>query len=165
MTQTSLFISRVMHLGSVLSHLMNDGTERPIAFASSISLTNAERVNSQINKEAIAFYWGVVKFHVYLYGRRFTLVTDHKPLVSILNPNAWIPAMTSARLQRYALYLAVHIYAVGYRSTKQHCNADGLGRLPLSATVSDYKRSATVFYKTHRDQFPAHKLGSKLKEM
>ena len=44
-----------------------------------------------------------VKFHTYLYGRRFTLVTDHKPLVSILNPNAGIPAITAARLQRYAL--------------------------------------------------------------
>ena len=73
-----------------------------IAFASR-TLTKFERAYSQIDKEALTLYWGVVKFHTYIYGRRFTLVTDHKPLVSILNPNAGIPAITAARLQRYAL--------------------------------------------------------------
>ncbi|XP_061177726.1 uncharacterized protein K02A2.6-like [Saccostrea echinata] len=140
-------------LGSVLSHVMDDGTERPIAFASR-SLTKAEKAYSQIDKEALALYWGVVKFHTYLYGRHFTLVTDHKPLVSILNPSAGIPAMTAARLQRYALYLAGHTYDIEYRNTKSHCNADGLSRLPLSVTTSDYEDTATVFYNTQIDQLP-----------
>ena len=118
---------------------MDDGTERPTAFASR-SLTKAERAYSQIDKEALALYWGVVKFHTYLYGRRFTLVTDHKPLVSILNPNAGIPAMTAARLQIYALYIAGHTYDIEYRNTKLHCNTDGFSQLPLSATVSDYTK-------------------------
>ena len=58
-------------LGSVLSHLMDDGTVRPIAFASR-TLTKFERAYSQIDKEALTLYWGVVKFHTYIYGRRFT---------------------------------------------------------------------------------------------
>ena len=82
------------------------------------------------------------------------MVTDHKPLVSILNPNAGIPGMTAARLKRYALYLAGHTYDIEYRNTKLHCNADGLSRLPLSTTVSDYEDSATVFYNTQMDQLP-----------
>lgn len=139
-------------LGSVLSHVMDDGTERPIAFASR-SLTKAEKAYSQIDKEALALYWGVVKFHTYLYGRRFTLVTDHKPLVSILNPSAGMPAMTAARLQRYALYLAGHTYNIEYRNTKSHCNADGLSRLPLSITT-DYEDTATVFYNTQMENLP-----------
>lgn len=139
-------------LGSVLSHVMDDGTERSIAFASR-SLTKAEKAYSVIDKEALALYWGVVKFHTNIYGRRFTLVTDHKPLVSILNPSAGIPAMTAARLQRYALYLAGHTYNIEYRNTKSHCNADGLSRLPLSITT-DYEDTAAVFYNTQMENLP-----------
>lgn len=131
---------------------MDYGTERPIAFASR-SLTKAEKAYSQIDKEALALYWVVVKFHTYLYGRRFTLVTDHKPLVSILNPSAGIPAMTAAKLHRYALYLAGHTYNIEYRNTKSHCNADGLSRLPLSITT-DYEDTATVFYNTQMENLP-----------
>ena len=39
--------------------------------------------------------------------------------------------MAAARMQRYVMYLAAHNYSIEYRSTKKHCNADGLSRLPL----------------------------------
>ena len=71
MTQTNLLNSHVMLLlmdwivFSLLSSLMDEGTEPPIAFASR-SLTKAERAYSQTDKEALALYWGVVKFHTYL---------------------------------------------------------------------------------------------------
>ena len=75
---------------------------------------------------------GAVKlFHVYLYGRRFTLITYHKPLTAIFHPEKGVPAMTAARLQRYALFLAGFDYRIEYKSTTEHCNADGLSRPPL----------------------------------
>jgi len=58
-------------------------------------------------------------------------VTDHEPLTSIFNPKKGIPAMTVARLQRYALFLAGFEYSIEYKNTTQHGNADGLSRLPL----------------------------------
>ncbi|XP_038069806.1 uncharacterized protein K02A2.6-like [Patiria miniata] len=61
-------------LGSVMSHVMPDNTERPIAYASR-TLSSAERNYSQIDKEALALVWGVKKFNNYLCGRKFTLVT------------------------------------------------------------------------------------------
>ena len=88
-------------IGAVLSHVMPDGSERPVAFASR-SLTKAKRKYAQIDKEALSILWGVKRFHVYLYGRGFTLITDHKPLTAIFHSEKGVPAMTAARLQRYA---------------------------------------------------------------
>ena len=117
-------------IGAVLSHVMPDGSERPVAFASR-SLTKTERKYAQIDKETLSIVWGVKRFHLYLYGWRFTLITDHKPLTAIFHPEKGVPSMTAARLQRYALFLAGFQYKIECKNTTEHCNADGLSRLPL----------------------------------
>lgn len=81
-------------LGAVLSHVF-DGVERPIAFASH-TLNKAEANYGQIEKEALALVYGVKKFHKYLYGYHFTMVTDHKPLLSILNTKLAVPSIAAA---------------------------------------------------------------------
>ena len=79
-------------------------------------------------------YWGIKKFFAYLYGRKFSLVTDHAPLLTIFHPEKGIPAMTAARLQRYALFLSGFNYTIEYRGTAHHSNCDFLSRLPLPTT-------------------------------
>ena len=69
-------------LGAVISHKMPDGTERPVAYASR-TLTASERNYSQVEKEALSLVFGIKRFHQYLYGRQFVLLTDHKPLTTI----------------------------------------------------------------------------------
>ena len=118
-------------IGSVLAHIMPDGTERPIAYASRL-LNKAERNYSQIEKEGLSLVYGVKKFHMYLYGKKsFNLVTDHKPLLAILGSKVGLPTLVAARLQRWAITLAAYNYVLEYRPTSKMGNADALSRLPV----------------------------------
>ncbi len=74
-------------VGAVMSHVMPDGSERPIAFAS-LTVTVA-LVWVQYYRRLGADFW-VKKFHIYLYGRSFTIVTDCKLLTTILGPKKGI---------------------------------------------------------------------------
>ena len=123
-------------IGAVLSHKMPDGSEKPIGFVSR-SLSETEKKYPQIEKEGLACVFGVKKFHSYLYGHRFTLVTDHKPLLTLFNENRAVPPQASGRIQRWALALAAYEYNLSFRSTSQHGNADAMSRLPLPEKPSD----------------------------
>ncbi|UYV73515.1 hypothetical protein LAZ67_10003901, partial [Cordylochernes scorpioides] len=118
-------------VGAVLSHVI-EGQEKPIMFASR-TLSGTERNYSQIEREALAIIYGVTKFHQFIYGRQFTLITDHKPLVSILGPRAGIPTLSTSRLQRWGLTLAAYTYEIKFRRTQDHGNADLLSRLPVES--------------------------------
>lgn len=120
-------------IGAVISHVMDNGDERPIAFASR-TLSDSERNYAQLEKEALAIIFGVKKFHQFLYGRKFTLITDHKPLTTILGPKSAVPPLAAARLQRWALILSAYTYEIQYRRSENHANADAMSRLPQETT-------------------------------
>ena len=116
-------------IGAVLFHRFQDGTEKAIAHASK-TLTPTEKNYSQIEREALALIYGVRKFHQYLWGRDFTLQTDHKPLTTIFGKKKGIPPTTAGRLQRWALLLMGYSFSIEYKNTAVFGNADGLSRLP-----------------------------------
>ncbi len=119
-------------LGSVLSHSYEDGTERPVCYASR-SLSSAERNYGHIEKEGLALVFAVKKFHHYLFGFKFTIYTDHKPLLGLFGENKAIPDRSAARIARWALLLTAYDYKLEYRQGSLNGNADALSRLPLPA--------------------------------
>uniref|UniRef100_A0A8C6WE53 ribonuclease H n=1 Tax=Neogobius melanostomus TaxID=47308 RepID=A0A8C6WE53_9GOBI len=117
-------------VGAVLSHRMSNGQERPIGFMSR-TLTSAESNYSQLDKEGLAVMFGIQCFHKYLYGGRFVISTDHKPLLSLFSEMKAVPQMASPRIQRWAVTLRAYEYEIVYKPGKYHSNADALSRLPL----------------------------------
>ena len=120
-------------LGAVISHKLPSGEEKPIAFASR-SLASAEKQYSQLEKEALAIVFWVKRFHQYLYGCQFTILSDHKPLQGLFRETSGIPAMASARIQRWALTRSAYDYMIKFKAGLENANADLLSRLPLPET-------------------------------
>ena len=117
-------------IGAVLFHRFADGKERPISNISK-TLSSTQKKYGQVQKEALSIIFALKKFHQYLYGRRFILVTDHKPLLALFGPTKGVPALAANRLSRWALLLNQYNYIIEHRSGKQHQNADALSRLPV----------------------------------
>lgn len=128
-------------VGSVLSQGDAD-KELPIAY-SSRTLNKAEINYSTIEKELVAIMYGVKQFRPYIYGRRFCIVTDHKPLTwlfSVKDP--------SSRLLRWRIKLDEFDYEIKYKSGKTNNNADALSRIKemyLLNVNKNYKNFETDF--------------------
>ena len=137
-------------VGAVLSHVMDNGEERPIEFASR-PLTKSETNYAQLEAEGLAIICGMTNFHKYMYGRSFILVTDHRPLVTIMGPTKAVPPLAAVRLHRWALILQGYSYDVEYRPGSEHCNSDALSRLPCKQTD---RPEAGVFFFSGIDELP-----------
>lgn len=141
-------------VGAVLSHCMPDGHERPISYVSR-TLSDAERNYATIEKEALAVVFGVKKFHQFLYGHKFTIQTDHKPLEGLLHESKAVPPLAAARIQRWALTLATYEYEIQYKAGVNNENADALSRLPLPDTLqSTPTPGETILLLEHLEQTP-----------
>ena len=118
-------------LGAVLSQEGEDGLEHPVTYASRKLLPRETRY-SVIEKECLAIVWALKCFHTYLYGRSFTIETDHRPL-------AWLDRMknANARLTRCTIMLQPYRFTIGHRKGSQNGNADGLSRGPCDNEEED----------------------------
>lgn len=109
-------------IGAVLSQ-GPIGRDKPIAFASR-TLSKSEENYSTIEKELLAIYWATKYFRPYLFGNKFILYTDHKPLTCAVNLKD-----PSGKIARWMIALLDYSYDIRYRAGKQNVVADGLSRI------------------------------------
>lgn len=117
-------------IGAVLSQ-GPVGSDKPIAFASR-TLNKSEEKYSAIEKELLAVVWACKYFRPYLYGRKFVLYTDHKPLTYGLNLKD-----TNNRLVHWRLSLSEFEYEIKYRPGKQNTVADSLSRIRNELNINE----------------------------
>jgi len=108
-------------VGGVLSQRRN-GREHPILYASR-QLNSAESKYSVTELELLAFLFATKQFRCYLYGRNFTVYTDHRALKWLLNLQE-----PSSRLTRWAVKLSEYDYTAEHRPGTQMRHADALSR-------------------------------------
>ncbi|UYV82343.1 hypothetical protein LAZ67_21001753, partial [Cordylochernes scorpioides] len=115
-------------IGATLSHL-KDGEERPVCFISR-TLNVHERKYSQVEREGLAIVFAVNKLKNYLFGRKFTIYTDHKPLITIFGDKTNLPPLIANRLHRWALTLSNFSFEIKYKKGKDNIIPDFLSRFP-----------------------------------
>ena len=121
-------------VGAVLSQV-HDGEEKVIAYYSH-ALSRPERNYCTTRRELLVVVRAIENFHPYLYGRPFTVRTDHASLQWLLtfkNPEG--------QMARWLEKLQTYVFRIKYRAGKGHQNADVLSRRPcFEANCTHCKR-------------------------
>ena len=99
--------------------------EQPIYYASR-ALTSAEKNYQNLEREAQAAVWGMEKFHYFLYGRKFILQTDQKPLVSIFRKHM---IDLSPRIQRITIRAWQYEFEPQHIPGRNNVISDALSRV------------------------------------
>ena len=111
--------------------------EQPIYYASR-ALTSAEKNYQNLEREAQAAVWGMEKFHYFLYGRKFILQTDQKPLVSIFRKHM---IDVSPRIQRITIRAWQYDFVPQHIPGRINVIADSLSRVtPLEFQDSNAEK-------------------------
>lgn len=128
-------------LGAVLSQ-GRIGNDKPICFASR-TLSESEINYSTIEKELLAIIWAKY-FRPYLFGRKFQIVTDHRPLT-------WLMSLKEpkSKLVRWRLKLEEYDYEIIYKKGILNSNADALSRIKIgNSEVADMNMNVSTILST-----------------
>lgn len=135
-------------LGAVLLQQNRSYETRIITFASK-ALTDVEKKYFQTEKEALALVWAVDKFHLYLLGKRFRLVTDCKPLQFLFKERT----KPNARIERWVLRLQAYSFDVVYEPGAKNL-ADSISRLSIAQPIDFDVAGEACIYQVARASIP-----------
>jgi hypothetical protein len=101
----------------------DEGKLYPVSYASR-KLNDRERKYSTMERECLGIVWAVKKFDLYLFGRKFTLQTDHQPL-TYLDRSKYL----NSRIMRWAMFLQSYNMKIQAIKGKDNHGADFLSRV------------------------------------
>jgi len=133
------------------------GKDLPIAYANR-SLNSVETHYTTSEKELPAIVWATKYFRPYLYGLRFKVVSDHKPLVWVMNVKD-----PGSRVMRWRIQLAEYDYEIVHRCRAQNTNADALSRIGSISKVKDQSdvpdenKRKEILYEFHDSTVGGHR--------
>ena len=108
-------------IGATLN-VLREGVEKPVAYFSR-QLQGAQRRYSATELEGLAIFKAIHFFDHFLYGQKFTVVTDHRALVYLLQSRR-----LNKRLHGWMLKLLDFCFEIQYRPGSKNQDADGLSR-------------------------------------
>ena len=112
-----------LSIGAVLSQITETG-ECVVAYGSR-TLSKSERRYCVTRKEMLALVYFVKYFRLYVYGKQFTVRTDHgslRWLMNFKNPEG--------QVARWLEFLSLFNMKIEHRPGRSHQNADGVSRIP-----------------------------------
>ena len=115
------------NLGMTLGQIQNG--KNVVTACAVHSLNSAELSYSATEKEALAVIKGIKKFQLYLYGRKFTVHTDHHAL-------KWPMTIkdVTGQLAHWSLFIQQFDFDIKHRPSVTNGNADVLSHRPYSIT-------------------------------
>ena len=145
-------------IGAVLSQRTDKG-ERVVAYFSR-TLSKTERRYCVTRQELLAMVKSLAHFHVYLYGRKFTLRTDHASLKWLMNFKE-----PEGQLARWLERLQQYDFIIVHRPGQQHKNADALSRRPCQPGNCSYCQRAELRVSEVTERTPYAHAGSGSEEV
>ena len=141
--------SSTVAIAGILSQVGDDGHDHACAYESRL-LKGAEIRYGISELECLAVVFAVKKFRVYLHGRPFEVITDHKAL-------SWLMTIKDpqARLARWAIILQAYDFKITHKPGKEHSNVDALSRpvLPPNDTKTSKRCCCILSVQKIVDEF------------
>ena len=115
----------LLSLGACLTQQGENGVMQPVSYFSR-KFKGPELNYSTVEREALAIIAAIKNFHYYLFGRKFVVVTDHKPLCTIFKKTN----TQNSRIARWSTFISQYDFEVVYKEGKSNVVPDLLSRIP-----------------------------------
>ena len=119
-------------VGGILVQDDENGVEKVVQYVSH-QLSTAQQKWCAMEREAYAIIYCLHKLRPYLWGARFEILTDHKPLRAMFQNE-----LANSKVQRWAMLIQEYGAPIRYRKGKHNIRADMLSRIrPMEIDVVD----------------------------